>query len=211
MRNWTLATLVLVALAAPAISLAQFSIGARIGYAKPSGEIKLSTGTVDQSQFITKSIPIQVDLDFRLPAGFTVGAYGSYGFGEADKSSSGVAGCDQNGVTCQSAITYRVGAQATWTMPFPVVKPWLGAGIGYEWSKITRENAANIGAKGPEKLNLQLGIDVEFLALRLGPFVTWTTGAYKRESISTGGTAEDVSSAVKNSWLYYGLRGRWDL
>jgi len=211
MRNWTLATLVLAALALPATAHAQFSIGARIGYAKPTGEIKLSTtGTVDQSQFITSQIPIQLDLDYQLPAGFTIGAYGSYGFGDPDKSSSSIAQCDQNGITCQSAITYRVGAQATWSMPFPVVKPWVGAGIGYEWSKITRENASNVGAKGPEKLNLQLGLDVTLLAFRVGPFATWTTGAYKRESISTG-TAQDVSGAVKNGWLYYGARVRWDL
>jgi len=211
MRNWTLATLVLAALALPATALAQISIGARIGYAKPDGEIKLSTGTVDQSDFITSQVPVQLDLDYRLPAGFTVGVYGSYGFGQPDKSSSSIAQCDQSGITCQSAITYRVGAQATWTMPFPVVKPWLGAGIGYEWSKITREGAANVGAKGPEKLNLQLGLDVELLSLRVGPFITWTTGAYQRESISTGGTAQDVNSAVKNGWLYYGARVRWDL
>lgn len=210
MRNWTLATLVLAALALPATALAQFSIGARIGYAKPTGQIKLSTGTVDQSQFITSQIPIQLDLDYRIAAGFTIGAYGSYGFGEPDKSSSSIAQCDQNGITCESAINYRVGAQVTWSMPFPMVTPWLGAGIGYEWSKITRQNASNVGAKGPEKLNLQLGLDVGLLALRVGPFVTWTTGSYKRESISTGGTAQDVSSAVKSGWLYYGLRVRFD-
>jgi hypothetical protein len=210
MRKWTLVALAFVTLAAPATSRAQFSFGLRTGYAKPVGEIKLGTTTVDQSSFITKMIPVQADIDYRIAFGLSAGMYASYGFGQPDKSSTGAAGCTEAGVTCQRSTVYRAGVQAAWAMPFPLVKPWVGAGIGYEWAKTTREGAKNVGARGPEMLNLQFGVDVALPFIRVGPFVTWTTGAYKRESISTGGDAVDVNDPAKHGWVYYGLRVRLD-
>jgi hypothetical protein len=211
MRKWTLVTLALVALAVPVTSRAQFSLGLRLGYAKPAGEISVGDLKLDQNAFITDQIPVQLDIDYRIAFGLTVGIYGSYGRGTPSEGTDSAActGSADDG-SCQTATVYRAGAQITWSLPFPLIKPWFGAGVGYEWAKITREDAKNVGARGPERINLQFGIDVAIPYIRVGPFAQWTNGTYRRESISTDGTAVDVADTVRHGWLYYGLRVRFD-
>jgi hypothetical protein len=198
------AILAAVALSVPAVSSAQLSVGLRAGYARPVGDLEKG---LDQEDFITRQVPIQLDIDYRLLLGFTVGVYGSYGFAKAGQTGTG---CDLAGIDCQTATIYRVGAQATFTLPFPLVKPWLGAGVGYEWAKVTREGARNIGARGPEKLNLQLGIDADLFHFRVGPFVTWTLGEYRRSSVLNDGDAVNIVNTANHSYVYYGLRIRFD-
>lgn len=199
MKKLLLAGLAAAALLAPSAAHAQLSLGVRVGYAKPSGDLS-------KNDLVASQIPVQLDLDYRLFLGLTVGVYGSYGSSGVDGAE---AGCSATGVDCTGRII-RAGVQATWTLPLPLVKPWVGAGVGYEWARIARSNAKALTASGLEAFNGQLGVDLSLGYFRVGPFLTYTLSKYDASTLADGtvGTA-DLESA-KNGFLYYGLRVRLD-
>lgn len=208
MRRLVLLSLAMAALAAPVTTRAQLSLGARIGYAKPTGQVVGGIASANESDFISQQVPVQIDLVYRLFLGFEVGVYGSYGF-----SHGGVTGSTfcPSGVSCQTTNVYRAGGQVAYTLPTPLLKPWVGVGAGYEWATLARVGTTNFGARGPEKVNFQVGVDLALPHLRVGPFVTLTEGDYAITSSPTSGViSSSVPSTANHSWLYYGLRFRVD-
>ncbi|MFO0585202.1 MAG: hypothetical protein U0229_23230 [Anaeromyxobacter sp.] len=199
MKKLALAAVAAVALVAPTASHAQLSLGARVGYAKALGDLK-------KDDLVANQVPIQIDLDYRLFLGLTIGVYGSYGSSGVDGAA---ANCSATGVDCTGRII-RAGVQATFTLPLPLVKPWVGAGLGYEWARIARSNAKALTASGMEAFNGQLGVDLSLGYFRVGPFLTYTLSKYDAQTLvdSTVSTA-DLKSA-KGGFLYYGLRVRVD-
>jgi len=207
MRTWTFLALAAAALLVPTASRAQLSIGLRAGYAKASGDLaKIGGETVSQEDFVSSQIPIQLDLDYRLFLGLTAGVYASYGFGDV---SDAAAGCSATGVSCTGRII-RAGVQATFTFPVPLLKPWIGAGFGYEWARVGRSNAKALTASGLEAFNGQLGLDLDLGYLRVGPFLTYTLGKYGADTLSDGVVGTADVEAARHGFLYYGLRVRID-
>lgn len=199
MKKLVLAAAAAAALLAPSTSRAQLSIGLRAGYAQ-------ATGDLDENHLVANQMPIQLDLDYRLFLGLTVGVYGSYGSSDVDGAA---AGCSATGVDCTGRII-RAGVQATWTLPVPLVKPWIGAGLGYEWARIARSNAAALKASGLEAFNAQAGVDLSLGYFRIGPFVTYTLSKYDASTLTDGTVAVADLDAAKSGFLYYGLRVRLD-
>jgi len=199
MRSLVLALAAAAALLVPSVSHAQLSIGVRVGVSQPVGDL-------EELDLTSEQIPFQLDLDYRLPLGFTVGVYGSYGSGDV---SSPDANCDDPAANCTSR-TFRAGVQATWTLPVPIVKPWIGAGVGYEWLRIGRSTGDALTTSGPEVFNVQAGVDFSLGYLRIGPFVTYSLGKYDASALvdSTISTA-DLESA-QNGMVYLGIRLRLD-
>jgi len=199
MKKLLVAALAAAALAVPTAANAQLSLGLRIGYAQ-------ATGDLEKNDLIANQVPVQLDLDYRLFLGLTIGVYGSYG-------SSGVegveAGCSATGVDCTGRII-RAGVQATWTLPVPLVKPWIGAGIGYEWARIARSSGKALSASGPEAFNGQVGVDLSLGYFRIGPFLTYTLSKYDASTLSDGTVGTADLAAAKNGFVYYGLRVRLD-
>jgi hypothetical protein len=187
------------ALLAPATSRAQLSFGARLGYSQPAGDL-------EENGLVADQIPFQLDLDYRLALGFTIGAYGYFGQSAVESTE---ANCADPSVDCTSR-TIRAGVQVTWTLSLPVVKPWVGAGFGYEWLRISRSNADALTTSGPERFNAQLGLDFSLGYFRLGPFLTYTISKYDAQALvdDTVGTA-DLETA-EHGLLYYGIRVRVD-
>jgi hypothetical protein len=207
MRKWTPIALAAAALLAPSVSQAQLSLGLRAGYAKATGDLaKVDGASISQKDFVSSQVPIQLDLDYRLFLGLTVGVYASYGFGSV---SDAAAGCSATGVSCTGRIV-RAGAQATFTFPLPLLKPWVGAGMGYEWARVARSSAKALTASGLEAFNGQLGLDLDLGYLRVGPFLTYTLGKYDASTLGDATVGSADVQAARHGFLYYGLRLRVD-
>lgn len=199
MKKLVLAAAAAAALLVPSAGSAQLSLGLRAGYAKALGDLQ-------ESELVSDQIPIQLDLDYRLFLGLTLGLYGSYGSADVDGAD---VGCAADGVSC-TGRTFRAGVQATWTVPTPLVKPWIGAGVGYEWVRIARSNAGTAKASGLEAFNAQLGVDLALGYFRVGPFVTYTLSRYDASTLADDTVAASDLETAKSGFLYYGLRVRLD-
>ena len=199
MKKLLVAALAAAALLVPSSASAQLSLGLRVGYAK-------ATGDLQKNDLMSDQVPVQLDLDYRLFLGLTAGVYASYGFGHVSDAASG---CSATGVSCTGRII-RAGVQATFTLPVPLVKPWVGAGFGYEWARIARSSGKALTASGLEAFNGQLGIDLSLGYFRVGPFMTFTLSKYDASTLSDGTVGTADLDAAKSGFLYYGLRVRLD-
>lgn len=215
LRKLLLVAAVAAVLVGPARSEAQVGLGARIGYAFGMGDVGGDpAGNLKMSDFIEAQIPLQVDLMFHVVPGLSIGPYFSYGFGRTGGDTDDV--CSLSGVDCTASIM-RLGAQVTYTLP-PPLPLWVGAGIGYEWSKLKVEGGGESGEikfRGMELINLQVGAD--FLAtpaLRFGPFAMLSLGRYSNADATgafSGGAEASIPDKKLHEWLEIGLRGMFDL
>jgi hypothetical protein len=209
--------LVLVALAAlavPTASLAQFQVGARLGYHLSGGDAakdeKMSDGVKSQ-------VPIQVDAAYKFTKELALGGYFSYGFGQL-----GSQACPA-GASC-SASDIRVGIQGFFTfadLKAPLV-PWLGLGIGYERGNYEAKAGsakATLTYSGWEYLNLQVGGDMKVSeTFSFGPYVMFSVAQYGKvkvdnnvvPSLNFDGSIPSDQKAM-HQWFGFGVRGKFDL
>ena len=220
MRKTLLLGAIAMALALPTASQAQFSLGARIGYAPAMGAAEKDPATGESFKMkdgIKSQIPLQLDAAYKVTPEIAVGAYFSYGFGQV--GSAVKAECDAFGQDC-SASDMRLGLQAfyTFTKVSPQFTPWAGLGLGYEWGKIkaTGGGFADESAtfSGWEFLNLQFGADYKVSdQFGIGPYVMFSIAQYGSVEAESGGASAsaDVEKKAIHEWLGFGVRGKFDL
>lgn len=179
-----------------------FTMALRAGYAIPMGDFVEGAYMKD---FLGGSVPVWVDLGYRIDRSVFVGAYFQYAFGTTAGLFKDL--CVAAGVDC-TATTIRIGAEIHYKFsPEASFAPWVGAGIGYE--STTFKASGGVGtsdAKGFEPLNFQVGGDFNVSpAFALGPYVAFSLAIY--ESI------EGVSglSHQMHEWLQFGLKGTFNL
>lgn len=211
-----LATLTAAALLlAPAASHAQVVLGARLGYAVGMGDVGGdSGGTMKMSDWTKSHVPLQLEVLFKTIPQLAIGPYLSYGWAQAggDLKSE----CDGAGVDC-SASTLRLGVEAIFTVPLPgQFAPWVGAGVGYEWSKVHLSvpgASGDVKFSGFEFLNLQAGGDFKIAPrFRAGPFLQLNVVQYS--NVDTTGDVSgptDIPSKKFHDWFQLGVRGSFDL
>lgn len=180
MRRIGMRLAALLALAVPAAAGAQLSLGVRVGYARALGDVGESGGQRHaMSDWVDAQLPVQADVMFRVTRALAVGPYLSYGWAWTGGDLEAL--CREPGIDC-SAWSARAGVQAMYRpAPQASLSPWLGAGIGYEWTQASRDlpNDARVKLSGVEWLNLQAGADVAAVSgLRLGPFAMASVGRY---------------------------------
>ncbi len=211
-----LATLTAAALLlAPAASRAQVILGARVGYAFGAGDVGGDAGsTLHMSDWTKSQVPVQVDVLFKLVPTLAVGPYLSLGWAQPGGTLKDQ--CDSAGMDC-SGTNMRLGVEAMFTLPQPgPFKPWFGAGLGYEWSKVHASGpgfSGDIKFSGFEFLNLQAGGDFKVARLfRMGPFVQLSFAQYSSAD-SSGDWAgpSDIPSKKVHEWFEIGVRGAFDL
>jgi hypothetical protein len=186
-----------------------FQLGARLGYAFGMGDVG---GSVAMSDWQSSNIPIQLDAMFRLNKNVAIGGYFSYAYGFVAGEASDA--CDADGADC-SARTMRLGAQVTYAFDGKKTwVPWLGAGIGYEWNKITEEvggASADVTVKGWEYLNLQGGADYKVnQGFSIGPYLMFSIGKYGTMEVEGAGSG-DINDTAMHEWLSFGVRGTFNL
>jgi len=211
MRKLVLAAVAVVALAVPAASRAQFQLGARVGYAWASGDAFQGTSLADA---ISTQVPIQVDVGFKVMPGLTLGAYGSYGFGQ---KGSLIKSLCTGASSCSDPTDIRFGVQALFALPLPILAPWVGIGTGYEQTHFKASGVPLLGGQGLsatfsgwEYFNLQAGADVLSIpTFGLGPYVQYSLGQYS----SLSGVRDLIGTPGKtnHSWFTIGVRGNFSI
>jgi outer membrane protein W len=220
MRKTLLLAAAAMALALPTASQAQFSLGARIGYAPAMGSAYKDATTGESAKMkdgIKAQIPIQLDAAYRATKEIAIGAYFSYGIGMEGSALKDE--CDFYGQDC-STSDMRLGLQAfyTFTTVSPQFTPWAGLGFGYEWGKMSQSGGGqpdlDITLKGWEFLNLQLGADYRVSdQFGIGPYVMFSLAQYSTLEGESGGfsASVDIEKKAMHQWLGFGVRGKFDL
>jgi hypothetical protein len=216
MKN-ALPSILLAILVLPALALAQSSVGLRVGYGIPGGDLQKDSKLSDQ---IKGQVPIQLDLMYGLTPQTAVGAYASYGF---DKVASPLkersvffVGPDAT----YKASTYRVGLQATYAFTGATIVPWVGIGSGLEvGSFLVEKGIAKITGttRGWEIANFQVGADyAASTRYSAGIFASYAIGrfSYQGGEVSGAGVLDGVqggglgSDASNHGWFTIGVRGK---
>ena len=212
MRRLGLIGAVIATLVLPAVARAQFTLGARAGYAFGWGDVG---GTLSMGDWVDAQVPLQVDALYRVNPRLALGAYFSYGFARTGGASSDV--CGLPGADC-SANVRRLGVQGTWAFaPHGKAEPWLGANIGYEWN--TLEDTDPTGTvktefKGWEYLGLQGGADWRLgEKVAAGPFLDASLGRYGEGNLSGsfGSDGGSIDHKKLHGWITLGVRVKLDL
>jgi hypothetical protein len=208
MRKLLMVGAVTAALLLPTASHAQFTLGARVGYAFGLGDVADSpSGALEMSDWNESHVPLQLDALFRLTPQLALGGYFSYGFGQTGDV------CDFPGADCDGRVT-RLGVQGTYTVATTgSIVPWFGAGFGYEWNTID-DGFDEATFKGWEYLNLQAGGDFRVgQQFWVGPYVMFSLGEYG--DVESDGVSGDFDVSIPDTtmhqWLSFGLRGKFDL
>jgi hypothetical protein len=179
-------------------------LGLRVGVEVPTGT-SVKSSRIDMSLIVGKALPLWAELGWRFSESLSVSATYQVGFGFID-------GCDLN-ATC-GARDDRFAVHATWRFTTEgVADPWLSAGAGYEWFRLTERGAyqANLTVKGPVMADLQAGID--FIPARgwvAGPFLSFAIGKFSSASGTILGQAVAVtypeSNRSRHHWSQLGFR-----
>ncbi len=205
MRKLLMIGAIAIGVVLPTASRAQFTLGARLGYAPAMGDFQKNDPLKDS---VKSQIPIQVDGLYRFTPQFAAGLYFSYGIGQLSSDMNDA--CDAFNVDC-SVSTMRFGVQGTYSLTnvSPTFVPWLGAGIGFEWLSLTTSAggfSASSDTTGFEFLNLQAGGDYKVSeSFAIGPYVLFSMGQYS----SVEGTS--IPEKGTHEWLHFGIRGKFDL
>jgi hypothetical protein len=212
MRKSTILAVALAAFLVPGAASAQFTLGARLGYAIVGGDA-VKDGPMDD--VVSSMVPLQLEAGYAITPEFNLGAFYSYGFGQL--SSNGSDMCDALGADC-SLSNWRLGLQGTFTFLdlSQAWAPWIGFGMAYESAKLTLEaggQKATSTNKGWELANLQLGCDYKAGAMRFGPFLSYSFGKFGSFENEGGGLNEsgDITDKGTHTYLTIGIRGQFGL
>jgi len=197
------------------------SLGLRVGYAIPGGDLQKSATLSDQ---ISSQVPIQADLMYRLSPQAAAGVYASYGIGQVASQLKDQSALLVGPGASYAATIWRVGVQGTYSFPQGAWTPWIGLGSGLEAASFeVKQGPAKItgSTRGWEYLNLQAGADLQVSpAFRTGLFVSWAVGTYHYQGGEVSGTSSPLdgssggglgSDAASHNWFTVGLRGSFDL
>ena len=110
-----------------------FHLGLRTGFSIPLGNTQgasAQSGIVETalSDAVYGTIPLVLDLGYRVTPHLLLGIYGQYGYVFVKENE---AGCP-SGANC-SAADYRFGLEGRYDLsPEEPLRPWFGVGMGYE-------------------------------------------------------------------------------
>ncbi len=132
---------------------------------------------------------------------------------------AGLLGDDLEDCDDCSARGYRLGLQVDYAFKTAsAMRPWIGAGIGYEWLSISEDTDGGdvtLSFSGFEFVNLQGGLDwrIGDSKFSIGPFAMLSIGQYSNASIDTplGDDEEGIEDKKMHQWFQIGVRGRFDL
>lgn len=180
------------------------TLGVRAAYAIPTGN--LFEGSSLSSAF-DGALPLQLDLGYRFDRHFSAGLFASWAHGFPNDCPAGV--------SCSGSST-RVGLEIFYTLDQQgSLRPWFGAGMGYEWlkAKTTGAQTGEITFSGFEWIDLQVGGDFP-LSPRVwaGPFFMLTAARFADADASGSGSASIPSGQRRfHTWLMLGLKGHYEL
>jgi hypothetical protein len=221
MRKVIMVAVILAAVAFPAASHAQFTLGGRLGVGFAMGEVAgpadpgSGDTALEMGDWVAVRVPFQLDALFRVTPNLAIGGYAAWAPAAAGGDMADA--CDTGGASCTASVT-RLGLQATWAFtPDKRAIPWAGVGFGYEWNTLEVEEGGfsiETTFKGWEFLNLQGGVDFKIGSglFSLGPYASLSIGQYDEGEISGsfGSDSGDVPNTSMHQWFDVGIRGKFD-
>jgi len=177
-----------------------FHVGARAAYALPFGPF---TGEADSPylhDLYLGTVPLWVDLELSTrDLKLRMGAFLQYAPGHLRGECDGP--CGANDLSTGIQVSYHFA-------PHKRLDPWVGMGLGYEWTNLHALRTA-VSYRGPA-LQLQAGGDYGVVGpVRVGPFVNLTVGYYSRMDFTLEGRGSGtalIQRRVPHFWLALGVR-----
>ncbi|GAC1570902.1 MAG: hypothetical protein NVS3B20_02710 [Polyangiales bacterium] len=198
---------------APATSAQGFSVGLRLGYGVPIGNIYQDTA-IDGSKtdrklssILNHQIPSWIDGGYRFTPNVYVGAFFSYGFATFADTNS----CSR--FTSCSASDINFGLNAHYhILPGQGFDPWVGVGAGYEIATLSG-TGRSLTYYGFTFADFQVGGDFVVLrGLGIGPVVDFSIGQFTGCNVNYGVNDPcTIDHASLHEWLTIGIRGVYDL
>jgi hypothetical protein len=196
-----------------------FSFGGRAGYALPMGSIAKDAslkGATDLSRAAAGMAPFWGEMGYRINPHWYIGGYFQLGIvstaGDLCNRLAGTSSCSSSG------IDLRFGAIARYTFkPTAKISPWVGASSGYEITNLSvtyGEKSEDMSANGWELIGVHFGVDFHPAPrFVLGPAVMASFGQYSSQSWSdpTQSGSSDFNKTSLHEWVFFGLRGQYDL
>ncbi|AKQ67902.1 hypothetical protein A176_004814 [Myxococcus hansupus] len=180
------------------------AVGVRGSYGVPIGDFYEG---FSMDERISGVFAPQVDMGYFVNANVYLGLYGQFGIArlQPDVCPTGV-DCGGRVLRFGVDVSYHFFSDSS-------VRPWLGAGIGYEFTRLdasvegTHQGSGNY--KGLEFAHVDFGMDFKVHAhVWVGPFLTATAGQFSRASLTAGPweVPVDIESKSPHFWLQPGLR-----
>jgi len=201
------------------------TLGARVGYGIPLGDVAKADAespSIALSKVVSGQIPLEIEAGYRFTREISAGLYFGYGFAFAAKGLCDTLGGLPSGVSCSTsgASTMRYGLQAAYRfVSGEGMTPWVGLGIGMEQAQLDVKlsgfglsEQSTFKISGWEYVNLQGGADwVVSPGLKVGPFARVSIGKF--DTVKIGGQKQDFPSNVQtiHEWITLGLKGTFDL
>jgi hypothetical protein len=199
MRNLLVSAVAALAFLAPSPARAVMFVGARVGYALPSGDVQKDDPVKDS---ISGTVPIQLDAGMSVLGILSLGVYGSYGPSMLAKDLENSPFC--SGVSCSSR-QLRAGIQLNVSPPVTLKSLWGGVFAGLEQQKLS-VGSADLAFRGWEA-GLQAGYDFSVLPfIKMGPYASYSFAQFT----STSGDAPELGTKARHTALTFGLRGLFD-
>lgn len=191
MRKILVSGIAALALLAPAHARAVVFLGARVGYALPSGDVQKGAPLKDQ---VSANVPVQLDLGMSVLSIASLGVYASFGPTRIASELRDTSG--QN---------LRAGVQFNLRPPVVLNSLWGGIFAGVEQQRF-KAGGANASYTGWEA-GLQAGWDFSVLPfIKVGPYASYSLAQF----VSSSGDAPELGTKAQHAALTFGLRGLFD-
>ena len=211
--------------ARPGQAKVEFEVGARLGYAAPSGKLNDEPPTTDAMQttvwdnelksVVLGQVPLGLELGIRALPMLTLGGYVELAPGILGSTASD--GCDAYDHDC-STLGIRFGFMGhVHVLPHQPIDPWLGVGVGFEALTLKEELTSRIaitlaytGVEVPLRAGVDFKLNEKFY---LGPYVGYTFGKFYGVSLSCEGAddcpdeeSRHIDKTAGHSWLGFGAK-----
>ena len=190
----------------------QLRFGLRLGVALPFG----STGNIgpaytnqSMDSYVTRAVPIWLDLDYGLSRTFALGVSLAY----APLTLKPCVNCDDNS---GGQVRFNVHGQVH-LAPSSFVSPWFGFGVGYEYEFTSYDYGAETDTHsnaGFEYLSLHAGLDFRIVdAVQIAPFTSISFAQFADWSDDTEGlsTSGAVTDPRFHEWVMLGIKGTFNI
>jgi len=178
-----------------------FQLALRLGGAFPAGSADKQTG--DLSAQLGSQFALNLDLGGKANKYVFIGAFFGAGFGGVGDGLTGCTGC--------SVKTLRVGPEVLVSiLPDLRINPWVGVGIGFEYSPIDVAPFSLTQAPyGPEFAHIMFGADYRLNSyFGVGPFFDVSIAEFTTITQSSGGTSltHEIPQKALHEWVQVGVR-----
>lgn len=186
-------------------------LGARVGYALPNGQLSNSSSlSTSMSDLESGSVPVGIDVGYRLSRGVYLGGTLVWGAGVSPNSPGT---CPANASCFRQDAQLRAEARFYFA-PQRRVTGWASVGAGWEvaaFSQSAGGNGATATLTGPVLADLELGFDVRHGALAIGPYFGLSIAEFLTHGQSPAPAAVPtwITDPSLHGWFTLGLRGAY--